>query len=77
MKSVKPKSIEWGYWIGSFILLTAGIGWELWYTTRENKSKQYHFIQFGYVIMEQEESRFMVLTLTLLVFNFKVGWRIY
>lgn len=70
-------SIEWMKLVLDRLFLGAGFGWELWYTTRKNDQKQYHFVQCGYVIMEQNDSRFILLTLTILWFSFKLGWRTY
>lgn len=73
----KSKSVEWMKLVADILFLGAGFGWELWYTTRKNGQKQYHFIQCGYVIMENEDNRFILFTLTILWFSFKLGWRTY
>lgn len=76
MISWKPKSVEWLKLIADTLFLGAGFGTELWYTTRKNGQRQYHFIQFGYVIYDYTSKRFVLLTLTILWFTFKLGWRI-
>lgn len=72
-----PKSVEWMKLFFNMLFVGAGFGTELWYTTRKNDVKQYHFVQCGYVIMEKDDSRFVVLTLTIIWFSFKLGWRTY
>ena len=70
------KCIEWLHLFFNCFYLGAGIARELWYTTRKGGAKQYHFIQFGYIVMERENARVILGTFTLLWLSFKLGWRI-
>lgn len=70
------KSIEWMQLFFNCFYLGAGIARELWYTTRKGDVKHYHFLQLGYVVMERENDRFILGTLTILWLSLKLGWRI-
>lgn len=58
------------------LVLGWGLSSELWYVTRENKSRCYHFFHLGFVddVSPERTVKATVLMLTLLIITVRVGF---
>lgn len=58
------------------LILGYGFSTELWYVTRENKSKCYHFLHFGFVddVSPDRVNKATVVMFTLLFLTLRIGF---
>ena len=78
MKFTKRKgSIEVLAFPWYFLVFGAGVGNELWYTTRAEGTKLHHLIQWGFISFPspKKDLEARLMTISFLYFNFKISQR--